>query len=174
MSTLSDKLKVPGDFWGGLASTLVALPAAVAFGVTIYSAISPQYAVFGALAGILGATALGLIASTFGGTDRLISAPCAPAAAVLSAFAIELVNQDGVKSRTSSVVKVTPGIRKDTIYMAHGYGTMNKAMTVASGKGIDDQSLITRLAVDPETGAHGMRNNFVKFIKNGKVLSIPA
>ncbi len=87
---------------------------------------------------------------------------------------IELVNQDGVKSRTSSVVKVTPGIRKDTIYMAHGYGCMNPAMTVAVGKGIDDQSLITKLAVDPETGAHGMRNNFVKFIKNGKVLSIPA
>lgn len=72
---------------------LVALPASVAFGVTVYSAISPQYAVFGALAGILGATALGLIAPTFGGTDRLISAPCAPAAAVLSAFAIELVSQ---------------------------------------------------------------------------------
>ena len=87
---------------------------------------------------------------------------------------IELVNQDGVKSRTSSVVKVTPGIRKDTVYMAHGYGTMNPAMTVAVGKGIDDQSLITKLAVDPETGAHGMRNNFVKFVKNGKVLSIPA
>jgi len=87
---------------------------------------------------------------------------------------IELVNQDGVKSATSSVVKVTPGIRKDTVYMAHGYGTKNPAMTVAVGKGIDDQSLITKLAVDPETGAHGMRNNFVKFIKNGKVLSIPA
>jgi len=87
---------------------------------------------------------------------------------------IELVNQDGVKSRTSSVVKVTPGIRKDTVYTAHGYGTMNKAMTVGVGKGIDDQSLITKVAVDPETGAHGMRNNFVKFIKNGKVLSIPA
>jgi len=72
---------------------LVALPAAVAFGVTVYSAISPQYAVFGAMAGILGAAALGLIASTLGGTDRLISAPCAPAAAVLSAFAIELVRQ---------------------------------------------------------------------------------
>jgi SulP family sulfate permease len=93
MPALSNKLKIPGDFWGGLASMLVALPAAVAFGVTIYSAISPQYAVFGALAGILGATALGLIAPTFGGTDRLISAPCAPAAAVLSAFAIELVQQ---------------------------------------------------------------------------------
>jgi SulP family sulfate permease len=41
---------------------LVALPAAVVFGVTLYSAISPQYAAFGVLAGILGATALGLIA----------------------------------------------------------------------------------------------------------------
>ena len=35
----------------------------------------------GAGAGILGATALGLVASVFGGTRRLISAPCAPAAA---------------------------------------------------------------------------------------------
>jgi len=82
-----------GDLWGGVAAMLVALPAAVAFGVTVYSAIGPQYAAFGALAGILGATALGLIAPTFGGTDRLISALCAPAAAVLSAFAIELVAQ---------------------------------------------------------------------------------
>ncbi len=72
---------------------LVAVPAAIAFGVTIYSAISPQYAAFGALTGILGAMALGLIAPTFGGTDRLISAPCAPAAAVLAAFAIEMTRQ---------------------------------------------------------------------------------
>ncbi|MFT3849424.1 MAG: SulP family inorganic anion transporter [Propionivibrio sp.] len=82
-----------GDFWGGFAAMLVALPASVAFGVTVYSAVSHHYAAFGALAGILGATALGLIAPIFGGTDRLISAPCAPAAAVLSAFAIQLVAQ---------------------------------------------------------------------------------
>ncbi|MCX5869081.1 MAG: SulP family inorganic anion transporter [Deltaproteobacteria bacterium] len=92
-SVLLNKLRAPGDFWGGLSSMLVALPAAVAFGVTVYSAISPHYAAFGAMAGILGAAALGLIAPVFGGTDRLISAPCAPAAAVLSAFAIELVKQ---------------------------------------------------------------------------------
>ena len=49
------RFKPTGDFWGGFASMLVALPASVAFGVTVYSAISPQYAVFGALAGILGA-----------------------------------------------------------------------------------------------------------------------
>lgn len=94
-----------GDFWGGFASMLVALPASVAFGVTVYAAIDPHYAAFGALAGVLGAMALGLIAPTFGGTDRLITAPCAPAAAVLSAFAIELVKQ-GV-SPTSIVLLLT-------------------------------------------------------------------
>lgn len=93
MSVLLNKLRAPGDLWGGLASMLVALPAAVAFGVTVYAAIGPHYVALGALAGMLGAAALGLIAPVFGGTDRLISAPCAPAAAVLSAFAIELVKQ---------------------------------------------------------------------------------
>ncbi|MEF8718631.1 MAG: SulP family inorganic anion transporter [Candidatus Accumulibacter necessarius] len=86
--------KLVGDFWGGLAAMLVALPSAIAFGVTIYASIGPAYAGLGALAGILGAAALGLVAPTLGGTNRLITAPCAPAAAVLSAFAIELVQQD--------------------------------------------------------------------------------
>ncbi len=93
MSVLLNKLRAPGDLWGGLASMLVALPAAVAFGVTVYAAIGPHYVALGAVAGMLGAAALGLIAPVFGGSDRLISAPCAPAAAVLSAFAIELVKQ---------------------------------------------------------------------------------
>jgi SulP family sulfate permease len=117
---LSEKLKVPGDFWGGLASMLVALPASVAFGVTIYSAISPQYAVFGAFAGILGAAALGLIAPTFGGTDRLISAPCAPAAAVLSAFAIELVKQ-GVAPSSIVLLLTVLGILTGLIQMFIGF-----------------------------------------------------
>jgi SulP family sulfate permease len=99
---------------------LVALPAAVAFGVTIYSAISPQYAVFGALAGILGAAALGLIASIFGGTDRLISAPCAPAAAVLSAFAIELVKQ-GVPSSNIVLLLTVLGILTGLIQVFIGF-----------------------------------------------------
>lgn len=81
-----------GDFWGGLAAMLVALPSAIAFGVTIYSPLGGSYAAHGALAGILGATALGLIAPALGGAKRLITAPCAPAAAVLSAFAIELLH----------------------------------------------------------------------------------
>ena len=67
---------------------LVALPSAIAFGVTIFSPLGGSYAAQGAIAGILGTTALGIVASSFGGTKRLISAPCAPAAAVLAALAI--------------------------------------------------------------------------------------
>ena len=80
-----------GDAWGGLAAMLVAFPSAIAFGVTIYSPLGGSYAAYGALAGILGATALGLVSPTLGGTNRLITAPCAPAAAVLSALAGELL-----------------------------------------------------------------------------------
>ncbi|MGB9105776.1 MAG: SulP family inorganic anion transporter, partial [Terriglobales bacterium] len=92
-----------GDLWGGLAAMLVALPSAIAFGVTIYAPLGASYASQGAIAGILGTTALGVVAAGFGGTRRLISAPCAPAVAVLSAFAIELT-QRGVTPGSALVL----------------------------------------------------------------------
>ena len=68
---------------------LVAVPSSIAFGVTVFAPLGGAFAAQGALAGILGAAVLGLVAPAVGGTRRLISAPCAPAAAVLSAFALE-------------------------------------------------------------------------------------
>jgi thiosulfate reductase/polysulfide reductase chain A len=87
---------------------------------------------------------------------------------------VGFINQDGIKSRTTTIVKTTPGIRKDSVYMAHGYGSANPLMSVGVNAGVDDTSLITKITVDPETGAHGMRNNFVKLTKNDKVIEIPA
>jgi len=83
-----------GEIWGGVSAMLVALPSAIAFGVTIFAPLGASYAARGAVAGILGAMAIGLVTPALGGTNRLISAPCAPAAAVLSALAISLVAQD--------------------------------------------------------------------------------
>jgi SulP family sulfate permease len=77
------------DIWAGLAAMLVALPSSIAFGVATYSVLGGSYAPQGALAGMLGAALLGLISAAFGGAPRLISAPCGPAAAVLSAMALE-------------------------------------------------------------------------------------
>ena len=75
-----------GDFWGGFAAMLVALPASVAFGVTVYSAVSPHHAAFGALAGSL-KNVKGLILQAFGNQVTLIGvAPDAKSKkAVLSA-----------------------------------------------------------------------------------------
>ncbi len=87
---------------------------------------------------------------------------------------VGFVNSEGVESTTTTTVKVTAGIRKDCVYMYHGYGSANPLMTIGVGQGVDDTSLITKLAIDPETGCHGMRNNFVKLIKNGKVLDLSA
>jgi len=81
---------VVGDIWGGFASMLVALPSAVAYGVAIYGVLGADYVGYGVRAGILGAIVIGLVTPALGGAPRLISAPCAPAAAVLSALVAEL------------------------------------------------------------------------------------
>jgi len=102
-------VNLAGDLWGGLAAMLVALPSAIAFGVTIFLPLGASYAAQGAIAGILGVTALGLIAGAFGGTNRLITAPCAPAAAVLSALAIQW-SQNGITAESAVLLLSLMGL----------------------------------------------------------------
>ena len=71
--------------WGGLAAMLVVLPSSIAFGVATYAALGKDYVSSGALAGIFGASVTGLLSSPLGGSPRLISAPCGPAAAAKAA-----------------------------------------------------------------------------------------
>lgn len=85
-----------GDLLGGLAAMLVALPSSIAFGVITYTAIGPEYAGMGALTGMLGAAAIGIAAPIFGRTHGLISAPCAPASAVLTALIVGLMADTGI------------------------------------------------------------------------------
>jgi len=108
-----------GDLWGGLAAMLVALPSAIAFGVTIFSPLGGTYAAQGAIAGILGVTALGLVAGAFGGTNRLITAPCAPAAAVLSALAIQW-SQNGITAESAVLLLSLMGLICGLIQVGFG------------------------------------------------------
>ncbi|MBU1150611.1 MAG: cyclic nucleotide-binding domain-containing protein [Proteobacteria bacterium] len=64
--------------WRGFASMLVALPSSIAFGIAIYAVLGPEYMAHGAIAGILGAIAIGILAPLLGGAPGLISAPCVP------------------------------------------------------------------------------------------------
>ena len=90
--TLSPSRRIDlADAWGGLGAMLVALPSAIAFGVAMYAPLGPGFAGAGALAGVLGTVAIGLLAPALGGAPRLISAPCAPAAAVMAALCVRLM-----------------------------------------------------------------------------------
>ena len=86
---------------------LVALPSSIAFGVLVYSAIGPEHAGSGALAGILGAAAMGIIAPLVGGNGGFISAPCAPAAAILSALAARFATQGIDATRIVALLGLT-------------------------------------------------------------------
>ena len=92
--TMFKSKNILADVWGGMSTMLVSLPSAIAFGVTIYAPIGGSYSAYGAIAGIIGVVCLGIIASFLSGTNKLISAPSAPAAAVMSAFALTYVSQD--------------------------------------------------------------------------------
>ncbi|MBF0460543.1 MAG: SLC26A/SulP transporter family protein [Magnetococcales bacterium] len=89
MSTSKDDLI--GDMWGGLTSVLVALPSAIAYGLAAYVALGQEYVGFAAMAGVIGTVSLGLVSPALGGAPRLITAPCAPAAAVLAALITEML-----------------------------------------------------------------------------------
>ena len=95
--------KPADELWGGLAAMLVALPSAIAFGVAIFLPLGAEHAAQGAIAGILGTIALGLVAPVFGGTSRLITAPCAPAAAVLAVVMIGFT-QKGIAPETALIL----------------------------------------------------------------------
>jgi sulfate permease, SulP family len=112
-----------GDLWGGLAAMLVAFPSAIAFGVVIFTAASPSFAGAGALAGIVGAASLGIIAPLVSRNRGFITAPCAPAAAVMSGLAAELAQHGhtpvarllsilALTALVSAVLQITYGIMR--------------------------------------------------------------
>lgn len=96
-----DRRSALSEVWGGLAAMLVALPSAIAFGLVIYSPLGTRWAAQGAMAGIIGTIVIGLVAPVLGGTPRLVSAPCAPAAAVMAALVVELTSADGATGRSA-------------------------------------------------------------------------
>lgn len=107
------------DAWGGMAAMLVALPSAIAFGVAMYAPLGPGFAGAGALAGILGTVAIGLIAPALGGAPHLISAPCAPAAAVMAALCARLV-AGGASPESVMASLVLVGVFSGVLQLVYG------------------------------------------------------
>ena len=75
-----------GDALGGITAGIVALPLALAFGAQTE---------LGAIAGLYGAIALGVLAALFGGTKTQISGPTAPMTVVAAVLITEAIGEAG-------------------------------------------------------------------------------
>ncbi len=84
-----------GDAMGGTLAMLLSLPSAIAYGLVIFAPLGGEFSAMAAIGGITGTIAMGLICPLIG-TRKLISAPCAPAAAVLSVFVTEMVHAGSI------------------------------------------------------------------------------
>ncbi|HNY39181.1 MAG TPA: molybdopterin-dependent oxidoreductase [Bryobacteraceae bacterium] len=74
---------------------------------------------------------------------------------------VRIENQDGIVSLPISIL-ATQAIRKDCVYMVHGFGQDSPRLTKAYRRGASDNRLISRVQVDPLMGGTGMRVNFVR------------
>jgi thiosulfate reductase/polysulfide reductase chain A len=78
--------------------------------------------------------------------------------------AVMVENTDGDQSGPIKV-KATQRIRKDVVFMVHGFGQDSPGLTNAHGKGASDAKLQNKYNLDPISGGAGMRINFVRPIK---------
>jgi SulP family sulfate permease len=75
-----------GDFFGGITAGIVALPLALAFG---------EQTELGAIAGLYGAIAIGILAAIFGGTPTQVSGPTAPMTVVSAIVIMDAIDYAG-------------------------------------------------------------------------------
>lgn len=74
---------------------------------------------------------------------------------------VMLENQDGATSGPIKV-KVTERIRRDAVFMAHGWGHQSTELSRAGGVGASDAALQTTYKLDPISGGAGLRVNYVR------------
>lgn len=84
LNTISTK-HLKGDIFGGLTAAIIALPLALAFGVSSGA---------GAIAGVYGAIFVGFFTAIFGGTATQISGPTGPMSVVMSLILTQLIGDN--------------------------------------------------------------------------------
>jgi len=95
-SSMINTKNLSGDVFGGITAAVVALPLALAFGVQ---------SGMGAIAGLYGAIALGVLAAVYGGTKTQISGPTGPMAVVAAAvIASEVAHYGSMEAAFPTII----------------------------------------------------------------------
>jgi len=120
----------PAEIWGGMAAAAVVLPQAIAFGVALLLPFGFNPSA-GAIAGLIGAAALGFVSGISGGTLGLISSSTGPVLILLGGALASLVNaglaRADVLAGLSTILMVT-GVTQIIIGIPGG-GRLIKFMT---------------------------------------------
>ncbi|MBN2044228.1 MAG: SulP family inorganic anion transporter [Anaerolineales bacterium] len=98
MKKFYDMKNLRGDLIGGLVAGIVALPLALAFGVQ---------SGLGAVSGLYGAIAIGILAAIFGGTATQASGPTGPMTVITAALVIAAVEYTGSLESALGIILIT-------------------------------------------------------------------
>jgi SulP family sulfate permease len=98
MRKIYDFRNLRGDLIGGLVAGIVALPLALAFGVQ---------SGLGAVSGLYGAIAIGVLAAIFGGTATQASGPTGPMTVISAALIAEAIDYAGSPESALGIILLT-------------------------------------------------------------------
>jgi SulP family sulfate permease len=95
-----------GDLMGGIATSVIALPWAIAFGIVAFAPLGKEYVAQGALAGIYGVIVASFLACLFGGTPGQISLPTAAVSVMISTIIVNLLKTPEIAALGANQVPV--------------------------------------------------------------------
>ena len=139
--------RLRGDVFGGLTAAVVMLPLSLAFGVA---------SGLGAIAGLYGAIAVGLLASISGGSRTQISGPTAPLSVAMSVVVIDYAGEDPAKALAivafAGIIQMLLGSLKLGSYVAYTPYPVVSGFTSAVGVIIVVVQLVPFLGSDVALG----------------------
>jgi len=107
-----------GDIMGGVTTSVIALPLAIAFGIVAYAPLGEAYIAYGALTGLYGVIVAGILTSIFGGTPGQIAVPTAPMSVMVTSIIATLMKEPQIMALGENQVLVILVLVSLTIFMA--------------------------------------------------------
>ncbi len=107
-----------GDILGGITTSVISLPLAIAFGIVAFAPLGEAYVAQGALTGLYGVIVAGILTSLFGGTPGQIAVPTAPMSVMVTSIIATLLKDPEIMALGDSQVTVILVLVSMTILMA--------------------------------------------------------